>query len=91
MMALALAAVAFSTLLLVLLCLGDPKRRRAARLRDKGQGIATRRIIAAATVLPGIGLILIGDAAAFLLWLGGSAAAGWAITLCLSAKGESAR
>jgi hypothetical protein len=91
MMVFALAAIAFSSLLLLMLCLGDPKRRRAARLQDKGLGIARRRIVTAATLLPGMGLILNGDTAAFFIWLGGSAAAGWGITLCLSVKERSAR
>lgn len=80
----ALVATAFSTLLLVILCLGDPKRRRTVRLLGKGHGTKTRRIIVGLATLPGFVLALDGDAAAFLVWLGGSAAAGWFATLFLS-------
>lgn len=79
-----LAATAFTTLLLLMLCLGDPKRLRAARLPGTGHSITVRRATAAAALLPGLGLALSGQAAAFLIWLGGSMAAGWIVTICLS-------
>jgi hypothetical protein len=80
-MILALAATAVSSALLLWLCLGDPKRRRALRIDGAGQGIAARRAIAAAACLPGIACAVTGDTAAFLVWLGGCGAAGWLIAL----------
>ena len=84
MMMSALAATAISTILIVALCLGDPKRRRSGRLRGEGQSRTARRLLVAATLLPGLWLALIGDAAAFLVWMGGCAAAGWFVTLWFS-------
>ncbi|WP_238995740.1 hypothetical protein [Sphingomonas solaris] len=78
---LALVSIAVSTLLLIALCAGDPKRRRAARAGSEGQGTATRRLLAAAACLPGLLCVLLGDPAAFLIWLGGCGAAGWLVTL----------
>lgn len=84
MMIILLASVAFSAVLLAFLCLGDPKRRRSARLSGKAQGTAVRRLSAAASLLPGIIYALSGDAAAFLIWLGGYAVVGWLVTLSVS-------
>lgn len=83
-MLISLVAIGFTTLLLLVLCLGDPKRLRAARLPGKGHGVAIRRAVAVGSLLPGLGLALAGHAAAFLIWMGGSMAAGWIITVCLS-------
>lgn len=83
-MMLAIFATAVSAALILWLCLGDPKRRRALRLAGEGQGASTRRLIAAAACLPGLLCILLGDAAAFLIWLGGSGAAGWLIAMLLA-------
>jgi hypothetical protein len=79
-----LAAVAVSAALLVLLALGDPKRRRTAGTRDGAQGTTVRRLLAVASLLPGIACIANGDAAAFLIWFGGCAVAGWFVTLALA-------
>lgn len=83
-MLISVAAIAATSLLLLALCLGDPKRLRAARLPGKGHSVTIRRVTAAASLLPGIGLALAGHAAAFLIWLGGSMAAGWIVTVVLS-------
>ena len=40
-----------------------------------------RRLLAAAACLPGLVCALAGDASAFLIWLGGSAVAGWFVAL----------
>jgi len=78
---LSVVAIAITALLLLALCRGDPKRRRAARSPGAGLPASTRRTLAAAACLPGIVLASLGDAAAFLIWLGGSAAIGWMIAL----------
>jgi len=75
---LALASIVFSWALIIALCLGDPKRRRAQRLGSGGQSAAIRRGMAASACLPGLLCALLGDASAFLIWLGGSGLAGWA-------------
>jgi hypothetical protein len=78
---LGLAAIALTTGFLIVLCLNDPKRRRAAKLPGEGHGEATRRLLAAAACLPGIACLVLGDAAAFLVWIGGLGVAGWFVTL----------
>ena len=88
MMILLLACVIFSAAFLILLCLGDPKRRRSGRLRGTAQGTAVRRLLTVTSLLPGIFLALGGYAAAFLMWLGGYAVVGWLITLCFSTVQE---
>ncbi len=80
-----LLATAISVLLLVALGIGDPKRRRTADLPGAPHRTATRRILAMASLLPGVALALTGDAAAFLMWLGAVALAGWALVQCLHA------
>lgn len=85
MMAVLIAAIAVSAGLLALLCLRDPKRRRSIKLPGAVQGTTARRILAAASLLPGAVFVLMGDAAAFLLWLGGYAVVGWLVTLAFSA------
>lgn len=76
-----LLALLISGALIVMLCLGDPKRRRAARIGGEGQSTATRRLLAAAACLPGLYFAVIGDSAAFLVWLGGCAVVGWLVAL----------
>jgi hypothetical protein len=78
---LGLAAIALTTAFLIVLCLNDPKRRRTAKLPGEGHGATTRRLLAAAACLPGIACLLLGDAAAFLVWIGGLGVAGWFVTL----------
>lgn len=74
-------AVAISAILIVSLCLGDPKRRRSLRMAGTGQTPTTRRLFAIAACIPGLLCAFQGDAAAFLIWLGGSSAVGWLIAL----------
>lgn len=76
-----LIAIACSAILIILLCANDPKRRRSAGLADALQTSAIRRSFAALACLPGVVLALMGDAAAFLMWLGACASLGWFVTL----------
>lgn len=75
--AVALAALAWSAVPIGLLCIRDPKRRRAAG-DGSGAATTTRRLLAVAACLPGLACILLGDAAALMMWLGGCALLGWA-------------
>lgn len=78
---LALAAVALSGIAILALCLGDPKRRRAAG--DNGGMVPRQRqLLAMLSCLPGLGCALVGDSAAFLMWLGGCALIGWTLATC---------
>lgn len=74
------AAIGFSMAMIVSLRQGDPKRRRAAGVRGDGHGHTTRRLLAVATLLPGLCLAASGDTAAFLVWLGSCAVGGWLAT-----------
>jgi len=78
-------ALAVSMAALIALCLGDPKRRRAAGRRGH-QSPSTRRYLMLAAALPGAMLALSGDAAAFLAWLGAAAVSGWLITLTCAGR-----
>lgn len=78
-MILPLIALTFSAGIIVALCIGDPKRRRTAGLADGGMPVATRRVLAGAACLPGLACVLLGDAAAFMIWLGGCSVAGWLV------------
>lgn len=78
---LALPAIALTAILLVMLCRGNPKRRRSARLPGEGHSATARRLLTLAAGVPGLLLALSGDAATFLIWLGGSAVMGWCIAL----------
>jgi len=89
-MMLLLAAIAVSATFLILLCRGDPKRRRSARLPGTPQRTTARRWFTAASLLPGLAYALGGDGAAFLIWLGGYAVVGWLITLAFSARQDRA-
>jgi hypothetical protein len=80
-MILPLAAVAFSLVPIVLLCRGDPKRRRTSGLRGEGFGVRARRLLAAVACLPGLACALAGEAPALLIWLGGCAVGGWLVAL----------
>ena len=74
---LALLALAISAMLIVVLCQGDPKRLRAAGQKGAAMLPRRRRVLAALACLPGLGCALSGNFAAFMLWLGGCALAGW--------------
>lgn len=84
-------SIALSAALLVILCRGDPKRRRSTGMAGRMQGVAMRRLLTAASLLPGIGHAVGGDAAAFLIWLGGYAVAGWLVTLAFAGMRDTAR
>ena len=73
------AAILFSMAMIVLLWRGDPKRRRVIGQRGTGDGTARRRLLFAATLLPGILLATTGDSAAFLIWLGSCVIVGWLV------------
>lgn len=74
---LALVALVLSTIPIVRLCAGDPKRQRTLGARYGGMAPAQRRLLGAAACVPGLICALLGDAAAFLIWLGGCALVGW--------------
>lgn len=75
---LAVIAAILSAIAVVALCAGDPKRRRAAGGSSKsGMAPGRRRLLAIAACVPGIVCAALGDAAAFLMWLGGCALVGW--------------
>lgn len=80
-----LAALLLSTIPILLLCIGDPKRLRAADRKGGGMTTARRRTLSALACVPGLACALVGDAAAFLMWLGGCAMIGWAATFCFRA------
>lgn len=86
MSALSLFAICFSAVAILYLCIGDPKRRRAARERGEGNGKRARRLAAVLVCLPGACLIVAGDPAAFLNWLGGCAMLGWLVTLVFGSR-----
>lgn len=85
---LALTALALSAIPILVLCIGDPKRRRAAGGGEGGMASGRRRMFAAAACIPGIACALLGDAAAFLMWLGGCALVGWALAACFRASAK---
>jgi Zn-dependent protease with chaperone function len=85
-----LLAIAVSTILLFVLCHGDPKRRRSRGLPGRRQSATVRRLLTMATGLPGVACIALGDAAAFLVWFGGCGAAGWLVALWFSRRNERA-
>lgn len=82
---LTLVALALSAIPILLLCMGDPKRLRAANRKDGGMATSRRRILGSLACVPGIACMLSGDAAAFFMWLGGCAMIGWAATFCFRA------
>ena len=86
MIGLVFAATAPSAGLLILLGLGDPKRRRAAGLAG-GHGRALRYIFMLGALAPGVLIAFTGDAAMWLIWFGGCAVAGWLVALWLARSG----
>jgi len=80
MIFLTLAATAASIAFLLLIAVGDPKRRRAAGLKE-GDGRSKRSLYVLAAILPGLLVALSGDAAMWLVWFGVCALAGWVIAL----------
>lgn len=77
MFQLALIALALSAIAIVALCSGDPKRRRTVGEGNGGMAAVQRRSLALAACMPGLLCAVLGDAAAFLMWLGGCALVGW--------------
>lgn len=82
---LALGALVLAAIPVIFLCRGDPKRRRAAG-EPGGMPPGRRWLLVMAAIMPGLGCALLGDAAAFMLWLGGTALAGWALAASLSGE-----
>lgn len=84
-MLLSIPAVIVSATIVLLIAYRDPKRLRAAasgraaRGRKPLQALApaSRRLLAAALLLPGVLLALAGESAAFMIWLGAVTALGW--------------
>lgn len=76
-------AMAASVVFILLLALGDPKRRRAAGL-GAGHGKARRYLYVAGIAVPGLLIALSGNAAMWLIWFGGCAVAGWLVALCFA-------
>lgn len=87
---LALIATGLSTLALCALCIGDPKRNRATGSRAGGQTRRKRLLLAFATCLPGLICALTGDAAAFLIWLGGCGVMGWSLAIWFNRRAQEA-
>lgn len=79
MFAAALSALALTSIQLLILCLGDPKRRRSSGNKGRITTANQRRSIAVAACIPGLICAVLGHAAVFLMWLGGSALFGWAL------------
>jgi hypothetical protein len=85
----ALVALSLSAIPIIALCDGDPKRQRSSGGKGGGMGKGLRRSLAAIAVMPGIACAAFGNSAAFLLWLGGCALAGWSVTFCFHAVAQS--
>lgn len=81
MMLVPIAAIAFSAILIILLCRGDPKRRRTAGLPGHEMRPSLRRLLAGLACLPGLLCAVLGDSAAFMIWLGGCGVIGWFVAL----------
>lgn len=82
---LALGALLLSAIPVILLCIVDPKRRRATGERDPAASQPRAMLVVAACV-PGVACALLGDSAAFMLWLGGIALLGWAAAAGFAAR-----
>lgn len=83
----ALGALFLSAIPVVLLCIGDPKRRRAAGERG-GATSRSRSMSVVTACVPGVACALLGDSAAFMLWLGGTALLGWAAATGFAARSQ---
>ncbi|ATY32965.1 hypothetical protein [Sphingomonas psychrotolerans] len=84
---LALGALFLSAIPVILLCVGDPKRRRAAGERG-GAASRPRSMFVIMACIPGFACALLGDSAAFMLWLGGTALLGWAAAASFVARSQ---
>jgi hypothetical protein len=83
-----LCATAITAAMLATLALHDPKRvRTVARgggRRGRTFGKPARVAFGAASIAPGVVLALLGEWAAFPLWLGASCAVGWLLAVVLA-------
>jgi len=86
MFSLALIALVLSAVPIVMLCMGDPKRRRAVGGKGSGMAPGQRRLLVVVACIPGAICAGLGDAAAFLMWLGGCALIGWILAAYLPAR-----
>lgn len=84
MSAFAVIALALSAGCILIVALGDPKRRRAAQQSGDGHNPAQRRLLTICVLLPGLVCIVRGDPSAFLIWLGGCAVVGWLTAVAFS-------
>lgn len=86
----ALPAAVLSLALLGLLAWRDPKRLRVlARLHGRSRPawpLAIRRTLGLGSLLPGLGLMLSGHWAAWLIWMSSVAAGGWTLSLRLAPR-----
>jgi hypothetical protein len=78
-----LLALMLSTISILGLCIGDPKRCRAAGGRS-AMPAGLRHVLIVAACIPGVACLLLGEAAAFMLWLGGAALSGWCVASCFA-------
>jgi hypothetical protein len=72
-------ALLLSAMAIMALGLQDPKRLRTGNHPREMMAPHRRRTLAAIACVPGLGCLLLGNTAAFLMWLGGCALFGWAI------------
>ncbi len=82
---LALGVLLLSAIPVILLCIGDPKRRRATGERNPTASRPRAMLVVAACV-PGVACALLGDSAAFMVWLGGIGLLGWAAAASAAAR-----
>lgn len=79
MIATALLAILCSGTIILALCNRDPKRLRTTDGKLTAMAPRHRRLLVAVACIPGIACLLLGNTAAFLMWLGGCALLGWAL------------
>lgn len=86
----AACAIAASALALTPIALRDPKRLRTA-FKGATKAVSPmptsqRRLLAGASLLPGVVLVVCGQWPAFLIWMGVAAAIGWGLAQILAPK-----
>lgn len=86
----AACAVAASALAITPMALRDPKRLRTAfktgTKRALPMSTQQRRMLGAASLLPGLVLVACGQWSAFLIWMGAATAIGWGLAQALAPK-----
>lgn len=87
---LTLTAIAVSALGIGWLLSTNAKRRRAFDLPPR-QGRSYTALAWAVVLLPGLLLLADGQAAAFVMWLGGAPVVAWLLAACPPARFEAAR